>query len=162
MEKMGSRTKRPSAKGLRKQPTTPASTKAARRQHILVVEDHEPTRMALVRLLIQRGYKVTNAASFAEAHALVIKNKTFHLLISDLGLPDGSGYDLMIEFKKKFVAKGIALTGYGTEQDVARSQASGFTTHLTKPVRIEYLEIALAVALQNRDEDIFIQNGMAR
>ena len=71
------------------------------------------------------------------------------MLISDIGLPDGNGWDLMNEFQKKFGAKGIALTGYGTEDDVAQSEASGFLTHLTKPVRIELLETAIADATKN-------------
>ena len=90
------------------------------------------------------------------------KNEDFHLLISDIGLPDGSGCDLMGEFQKKFGAKGIALTGHGTEQDVAQSQASGFTTHLTKPARIESLENALAIALTKMTDKVFIKNGMPR
>lgn len=119
----------------------------AQRLHILLVEDHEPTRLALTQLLLHRRYKVTTAGSLAKARSLMEKHDDFHLLISDIGLPDGSGYDLMSEFQKKFAAGGIALTGYGREQDVARSEASGFTAHLTKPVRIELLEKALAVAV---------------
>jgi two-component system CheB/CheR fusion protein len=115
--------------------------------HVLLVEDHEPTRLTLARLLLHRDYKVTAASSFAQAHSLMEENEDFHLLISDIGLPDGSGCDLMNEFQKKFAPKGIALTGYGTEHDVAQSQASGFTAHLTKPIRIESLERALADAI---------------
>ncbi len=122
----------------------------------------EPTRLALSHLLTRRLYKVTTAASFAEAVSLMEKNGDFQLLISDVGLPDGSGHDLMVKFKKKFSAKGIALTGYGTEQDVAQSQASGFTTHLTKPVRIELLENALAATLQSATDKVFIKDGMPR
>ena len=130
--------------------------------HILLVEDHEPTRLALTQLLLQRHYEVASAASFAEACSLMEKHEDFELLISDIGLPDGSGYDLMNEFHKKFGAKGIALTGYGSEQDVAQSQSSGFTVHLTKPVRIELLENALAAAFAETTENIFLKNGMPR
>ena len=130
------------------------------RFHILLVEDHEPTRLALTDLLLNRCYRVTSAASISQARSLMKKNEDFHLLISDIGLPDGSGCDLMVEFQKKFGAKGIALTGHGTEQDVAQSQASGFTTHLTKPARIESLENALAVALTKMTDKVFTKNGM--
>ena len=119
-------------------------------RHILLVEDHEATRLILTQLLLQRHYKVTSAASFVQARSLMEKNKDFELLISDIGLPDGSGHDLMSEFEKKFGAKGIALTGYGAEQDVALSHTSGFTAHLTKPVSVESLENALAATLAAR------------
>lgn len=130
--------------------------------HILLVEDHEPTRLALAELLLHRRYKVASAASLAQARLLMKKNKDFELLISDLDLPDGSGYDLMNEFQKKFAAKGIVVTGHGAEEDFAHSQSSGFTAHLTKPVRIESLENALAAALKEGAHNIFIKNGMPR
>ena len=113
---------------------------------ILLVEDHEPTRTSLARLLMHRYYEVMTAASIAEARVLA-DTKEFHLLISDIGLPDGNGYDLMLELRKSRPVKGIALTGYGMEQDVARSQDAGFVAHLTKPVGIQSLEVALAAAL---------------
>jgi PAS domain S-box-containing protein len=123
---------------------------SGQRLHILLAEDHEPTRLALTQLLLHRRYKVSSAGSLARARSLMEKNHDFHLLISDIGLPDGTGYELMREFQKKFGAKGIALTGYGMEQDIAQSEASGFTAHLTKPVRIELLENALAVVLNKQ------------
>ena len=110
---------------------------------ILVVEDHEPTRTALAYLLRRRHYEVSPAASMAEALALA-EQESFGLVISDIGLPDGSGHDLMKELGQRFGLKGIALTGYGSEDDIARSEAAGFLTHLTKPVRVEALEVALA------------------
>jgi len=112
------------------------------------VEDHEPTRRALTQLLLRRQYKVTSASLFTDARAQLEGHENFDLLISDIGLPDGSGYDLMKAFREKFGANGIALTGYGMEQDVERSHEVGFRTHLTKPVRIESLEAALATALE--------------
>jgi two-component system CheB/CheR fusion protein len=144
-------------------PAATVGKKSGERLHILLVEDHEPTRLALTQLLVQRQYQVSSAASFAQAHCLIEKNKDFELLISDIGLPDGNGYDLMSEFQNKFGAKGIALTGYGTEQDIAHSQSSGFTAHLTKPVHIESLESALAATLtKTATGDVFINNGMPR
>jgi len=116
------------------------------RVSILLVEDHEPTRTSLARLLMHRSYEVITAASVAEARALA-QAKDFQLLISDIGLPDGNGYDLMCELKKVRPVKGIALTGYGMEQDITRSQDAGFIAHLTKPVAIQSLEVALAAAL---------------
>ena len=113
---------------------------------ILLVEDHEPTRKALTQLLKRRRFHVEAAGSLAEARALAEKHD-FHLLISDIGLPDGDGYALMMELGSRRPVKGIALTGYGMEHDVAFSQAAGFVAHLTKPVRVQSLEAALAMAL---------------
>ena len=109
---------------------------------ILLVEDHEPTRTTLASLLARRRYEVVAAANVTEARALAGTRK-FDLLITDIGLPDGNGYDLMNELNKKNHLRGIALTGYGMEHDVARSENAGFDAHLTKPVRIQSLEAAL-------------------
>jgi PAS domain S-box-containing protein len=109
---------------------------------ILLVEDHEPTRTTLAGLLARRRYDVAAAATAAEARSLAM-SRSFDLLITDIGLPDGNGYDLMSELCKKNPLRGIALTGYGMEHDVARSENAGFDAHLTKPVRIQSLEAAL-------------------
>jgi CheY-like chemotaxis protein len=127
---------------------TPLKRIPARNIRILLVEDHEPTRLSLTQLLSRRNYKVTPVGSLAEARSIVAKMK-FNLLISDIGLPDGNGYDLMEELRKHSHLKGIALTGYGMETDVNRSYAAGFAAHLTKPVRMESLDDALSVALRD-------------
>jgi PAS domain S-box-containing protein len=111
-------------------------------KRILLVEDHEPTRTALAHLLTRRDYKVMTANSAAEALALA-RRESFDLVVSDIGLPDGDGYTLMRELRDDFGLQGIALTGYGTDQDVARGQTAGFIAHLTKPVHMESLEKAL-------------------
>jgi PAS domain S-box-containing protein len=109
---------------------------------ILLVEDHEPTRAALEYLLVRRNYKVKSAASVADARALA-RTEAFDLVVSDIGLPDGNGYDLMAELRGAFGLKGIALTGYGMDRDVIAAQNAGFVAHLTKPIRVESLEKAL-------------------
>jgi CheY-like chemotaxis protein len=123
----------------------PASTAEAIGSHrsILLVEDHSPTRLALARLLQRRKYRVFSGASVAEARTIVEKVK-IDFVISDIGLPDGSGYDLMSELEERFNLKGIALTGYGMESDIARSRATGFVIHLTKPVSMQSLDAAIA------------------
>ena len=111
---------------------------------ILLVDDHEATRSALAKLLANRNHKVTMAGTVGEAMN-VCKNAHFDLVISDIGLPDGSGYDLFESIRRKSPdAKGIALTGYGMEKDLARSKECGFSAHLTKPVKVEALDTALA------------------
>lgn len=124
----------------------PAARVTGKGIRILLVEDHEPTRVSLMHLLLRRDYKVVPAASVSEARGLLEKEE-FSLLISDLGLPDGNGCELMEGVKKRL--RGIALTGYGMEQDIARSRAAGFVAHLTKPVRIESLDNALMAATKS-------------
>jgi signal transduction histidine kinase len=116
-----------------------------RRRRILLVEDHLPTSRALMQLLIRRNYTVVGAGSLAQARDAA-RGEHFDLLISDIGLPDGSGYELMKELHERDGLVGIALTGYGMEEDVSRSQAAGFVTHLTKPVTIQALDGALSAA----------------
>jgi PAS domain S-box-containing protein len=110
---------------------------------ILLVEDHVATRTALEHLLRRRNYVVVPVGSLAEARAAA-ESTTFDLIISDLGLPDGSGLDLMAGLHTRFGLKGIALTGYGRDDDFARTQQAGFVAHLVKPVSIQSLETALA------------------
>jgi signal transduction histidine kinase len=114
-------------------------------RRILLVEDHKPTSLVLRQLLTRRNYAVVATASLAEARA-VAGRENFELLISDIGLPDGTGYELMAELHGRHGLVGIALTGYGMEEDVSRSQAAGFVAHLTKPVSVEALDGALSAA----------------
>ncbi|MDP9098434.1 MAG: ATP-binding protein, partial [Verrucomicrobiota bacterium] len=100
---------------------------------ILFVEDHEDTARVLGRILRNAGFDVSHAGTVAEARALAASER-FDLLISDLGLPDGSGLELMRALRDAQGIKGIALSGFGTDEDVAASSAAGFAAHLTKPV----------------------------
>jgi len=54
--------------------------------------------------------------------------------VSDLGLPDGTGYDLMKQLRDRHRIRGIALSGYGMEEDQQRSREVGFLDHVVKPV----------------------------
>ncbi len=112
------------------------------RGNILLVEDHAPTRVTLEHLLRRRRYRVFTAASVAEARALAAKEK-IDLVVSDIGLPDGTGCELMADLKQRYGLKGIALTGYGMEGDITQSQIAGFVIHLIKPVRVQSLDDAL-------------------
>ena len=116
--------------------------------HVLLVEDHEPTRTALAQLLRRRHYQVKTASSLTEARVLAAQ-QPFHLLISDIGLPDGTGIELMQELRGcNADLRGIALTGYGMEEDIVRTRNAGFTSHLTKPIRVQSLEAALAATMK--------------
>jgi CheY-like chemotaxis protein len=66
--------------------------------------------------------------------------------VSDIGLPDGSGLDLMIELRERYGLEGIALSGYGMESDLKRSRDAGFREHLVKPVGLEELKQAITRA----------------
>lgn len=115
-------------------------------RRILLVEDHESTRHALYGLLRRRGFDVTVAAT-SEAALEHAAKAGFDLVLSDIGLPDGDGFALMARLRDQYNLRGIALTGYGMEEDVTRSGNSGFIAHLTKPVSVDVLERALAKAL---------------
>jgi signal transduction histidine kinase len=122
----------------------PAEVPPATRR-ILVVEDHEQTRVTLVQLLQRRGHTVADVANTAAAREIAATND-FDLVISDIGLPDSDGYELMVELRDAYGLPGIAMSGYGTDEDLARSRKSGFFTHLIKPVEIHALEAAIAAA----------------
>ena len=110
---------------------------------ILLVEDHADTVRMLSRLLRMEGHAVETAVSVESALRLVEKAE-FDLVISDIGLPDGSGLDMMRQLQSKYPLKGIVLSGYGTEEDVRRSKEAGFAEHLTKPLKYELLQAAIA------------------
>ncbi|HEY0725944.1 MAG TPA: ATP-binding protein, partial [Pyrinomonadaceae bacterium] len=111
----------------------PIEMGVAARVEILLVEDHADTARVLRRILEQSGYSVTHADSLAQARATTAQQH-FDLVISDVGLPDGSGLDLMRFLHATYGLTGIALSGFGTAEDVAASSAAGFAEHLTKPI----------------------------
>ena len=136
---------------------SPASAGSSLRQtlpplaplRLLLVEDHESTLQTLSRLLQRDGHRVVTATTVAEALDAAAGNP-FDLVISDLGLPDGSGTELMEELRDTYGLRGIALSGYGTEEDTARSREAGFATHLVKPVAIADLRRAI-ISLASTD-----------
>ncbi len=129
-----------------------APLQSDRRRTVLLVEDHEPTRTAMEFLLKRRNFVVRAAGSVKEARQLA-EAGGIDLVISDIGLPDGNGYELMSELRLTQRLIGIALTGYGMDHDIVRSQAAGFGQHLTKPVTIQALDKALAAAWEGAAEE---------
>ena len=111
----------------------------ARHRRVLLVDDHHDTCIGMKRMLERRGYEITVAHSVDQAVEKV-RTQDFDLLISDIGLPDRSGYELMREVRLNKDLPGIALSGFGTEQDVNQARAAGFSEHLTKPINFERLE----------------------
>jgi CheY-like chemotaxis protein len=110
---------------------------------LLLVEDHEETSLTMQRLLKRMGHEVTATNSAQTALAWAAENP-FDLVISDLGLPDMSGMEMMQQMRDRHGLRGIAVSGFGTEEDIAESHASGFVHHLTKPISIEKLNAMLS------------------
>ncbi len=118
----------------------PTSEQAEQSLRILLVEDHQDTAAALARLLRMFRHQVSVAGTVADAMDLAM-TEPFDLIISDIGLPDGTGHDLMRQLtERERHIKGIALTGYGMESDVERSREAGFLDHLMKPVDLNRLQ----------------------
>jgi CheY-like chemotaxis protein len=121
---------------------------AGRPLHILLAEDHVDTAEALAALLEGLGHRITVAGTVAGGLAAAEKaaaaDRSIDLVISDLGLPDGSGLDLMRELARLYRLTGIALSGYGMEEDVRKSRQAGFARHLTKPVTLDLLKDVIA------------------
>jgi signal transduction histidine kinase/CheY-like chemotaxis protein len=110
---------------------------------ILLVEDHADTGRVLARLLRNAGYAVEHAES-AGAALQSFEPSKFDLVISDLGLPDESGLELMKKLRAmQPELPGICLSGYGMEDDLAACRAAGFAEHLTKPVDMQRLRAAI-------------------
>ena len=131
------------------EPASPATTRnvslpggARKSMRILLVEDHEDTNRSLTNLLRRRGYQVQSADSISSALECAA-NGSFDLLISDIGLPDGTGIELMERLGTEHSLAGIALTGFGMEDDIRRSRDVGFSEHLVKPVDLNKLDAVI-------------------
>jgi CheY-like chemotaxis protein len=112
---------------------------------IFVVENHEDTRLLLCILLEQMGHTVSSATTMREA-LRAIPNSGYDVLISDIGLPDGDGWELMQRLEGNGPGYAIAMSGRGMTGDRARSRAVGFRHHLVKPTGPEQLAEILAHA----------------
>ena len=125
-------------------PPQPAAA-AADSMSLLLVEDHVDTAKVMARLLRVLGHRVTVAHTVADGLSAA-DAAGFDLVVSDLGLPDGSGLDLMAALRDRHALRGICLSGFGMDDDLRRSGEAGFLEHLVKPVSLETLSAALARA----------------
>jgi CheY-like chemotaxis protein len=114
---------------------------------VLLVEDHADTLRVLSSILTKDGFRVRTAASVADARKL-LDCESFDVLVTDIGLPDRSGYQLMHAARQSQRLRGIAISGFGMEEDVQRSMEAGFEHHLIKPIDAQQLE-ALLTAQKN-------------
>lgn len=138
---------RPTANEVKLSTSNPLLAPSTKGTRILLVEDHEPTRFAVERLLKRRGFLVVSTGTAEEA-LQIADNEAFDLVISDIGLPELDGFSLMARLRDTHGLRGIALTGYGMEEDLERSRVAGFVSHLIKPIDVQKLEAALAEALR--------------
>jgi signal transduction histidine kinase len=106
---------------------------------LLLVEDHADTAILMSRLLAMSGHTVTTAATGTTALTLA-DERHFDVVISDLGLPDMTGYELMRRLRERHGTKGVALSGYCMDSDIRKCLEAGFSEHLVKPVNIQQLE----------------------
>ena len=124
--------------------------RAARALRVLLVEDHAITAKLMRLVLTSEGHTVEMAGDVATALELA-GHHSFDLLLSDLGLPDGSGYDLIRQLRQRGHAfPAVALSGYGQGEDIQRSREAGFAAHLTKPASRKAVVEAVAAASQAR------------
>lgn len=107
---------------------------------VFVVEDNADARLLLTYLLQDAGHEVRSAATVRDA---LDGFAAWHgdVLVSDVGLPDGTGWELLRELRRRGEAPyGIAMSGYGADGDVAESLGAGFRHHLIKPIETALLE----------------------
>lgn len=116
----------------------PAAPVSGASHSILLVDDHADTLRILTRLLRKWGYRVVTAGNVRDALDRASEER-FDLLISDLGLPDGNGREVVCKLQAEGALPAIALSGYGTDEDIRASLAAGFAEHLIKPVSFQAL-----------------------
>ena len=111
---------------------------------ILVVEDHQDTRRILVGLLTRWGYDVTPAETLSTGLSRLDSDPPIDVIVSDIALPDGTGYALVSEARRKGKrVLAIALSGYAYPSDVRIAKLTGFDHHLSKPCDCSYLRTIL-------------------
>jgi len=118
---------------------------------ILLVEDHPDTGVAMSRLLEVRGHQIRMANTVSSAKELIDADD-FDLLLCDLGLPDGTGLDVITHLRKSRATPAIALSGFGMEEDLARCMQAGFDLHITKPVNVKALESSIQRLVESKEQ----------
>ena len=107
--------------------------------HILLVEDHQDSRELLARSLTARGHDVVAAGDMRSAVYLLEKLR-FDAIISDIALPDGTGYALIDAARRRGIqALGIAVSAFSFPEDVEEPGVTGFQYHLNKPINCDQL-----------------------
>src|SRR5436853_321082 len=113
--------------------------RSPRMMQVLIVEDNPDSRETLERYLTRRDYDVA-AAGDLRTGIVLLNEKRFDAIISDIALPDGTGYTLLNEARRRGIrAVGIAMSGYPYPSNVNEAGVTGFDYHLTKPVNCDDL-----------------------
>lgn len=115
---------------------------------VLLLEDHEDTARVMGKVLVQMGHEVETSATVAAASEK-LRERKFDVILSDIGLPDGTGIDF-IRAREICQTPAVALTGYRMAEDVEECLQAGFDEHLTKPVDIERLQKTLSKVSEKR------------
>ncbi len=135
---------------------------AVRPLRVLLVEDHPVTAKLMQMVLTAGGHTVQCASEVAAAIDLAGRGE-FDLLMSDLGLPDGSGHDLIRQLRERgYAFPGIALSGYGQEEDIRRSYEAGFAAHLTKPASREAVFQVIAWIMESEKSGASLEHSGAQ
>lgn len=123
---------------------------------ILLVDDHADTLRILAGLLRKDGHKVEIAESARAAQVRLQSGRVFDVLLSDIGLPDGSGHQVMQRAREVLPnIHGIALSGFGMQEDIGRSNEAGFQFHLVKPVDVAVLrDLLRAISRETADSPV--------
>ncbi len=121
-------------------PAAVESTAPATGTKVLLVEDDPDSGEMLAILLSSAGFDVRIAGCFHDAQALA---GWCEVMVSDIALPDGSGLDLVRDIRTRRPVRAIALSGFGSREDVQKSLEAGFEAHLTKPVDLDRLVAAV-------------------
>lgn len=124
-------------------------TPANERLRVFIVENNDDTRLTLSMLLRVMGHEVRSAATMQEALDK-LPEADADVIVSDIGLPDGDGWEMLSRLRLPRPVYAIAMSGYGMAEDRERSQAAGFRHHLVKPMDIEKLETLLEEAARER------------
>jgi len=123
-----------------------ATSRDPKRIRVFVVEDHPDTVWGLRKFLLARGHEVLVATDVSSA-LRIAEEEPFDLLLSDLGLPDGDGWNLLRTLRTRGPVKAIAMSGFNSDADREQSRRVGFLQHLAKPVRPETLGAAIDLAV---------------
>jgi DNA-binding NtrC family response regulator len=112
-------------------------------RRLLIVDDEESFRKLTARELERSGYTVTECDSLEKARD-ALASRSFHVVLLDVRLPDGSGLDLLPEIRESFPSTDVVLlTAYGTVQEAIRAMKEGAYDFLTKPAKLAELEAVL-------------------
>jgi CheY-like chemotaxis protein len=106
---------------------------------ILVVENHADTLRILKSYLESLGHTVTAASNKAQA-LREVPGLPLDVLISDIGLADGSGWELLAEAQFAAPVFAVAMSGYGMRSDQDKSTRAGFQRHIRKPFDLDLLD----------------------